>query len=87
MGDFDIIFSTYNTVTTEFARGIGRLYSIRWFRIVLDEGITLCSHNLIGSEKYRKYADSLDSQPSGYGIKVRNNTELLPHYRLLSAGP
>jgi SNF2 family DNA or RNA helicase len=36
--DFDIIFTTYATVATEFRRGSNALHNINWFRIVLDEG-------------------------------------------------
>lgn len=36
--EFDIIFTTYATVTSEFCRGLSVLHQIRWFRIVLDEG-------------------------------------------------
>ncbi len=36
--DFDIIFTTYATIATEFRRGSNVIHNIDWFRIVLDEG-------------------------------------------------
>ena len=40
--DFDIVLTTYGTVTTEFRKTYNRgrevLYYLRWFRIILDEG-------------------------------------------------
>ena len=37
--DFDIVFTTYNTLSIEFARGGSPLFSAEWFRVILDEGI------------------------------------------------
>lgn len=36
--EFDIIFTTYATLTAGFCRGDSILHQIRWFRLVLDEG-------------------------------------------------
>lgn len=38
LSEFDIVFTTYATVTSEFCRGLSILHQIKWFRIVLDEG-------------------------------------------------
>lgn len=36
----DIVFTTYATVAAELRGGRGVLRCVRWFRIVLDEGLT-----------------------------------------------
>lgn len=36
--EFDLIFTTYATLTAEFCRGDSILHQIKWFRLVLDEG-------------------------------------------------
>ena len=40
LAKFDIIFTTYATVFTEFQKwkGEGALFARNWFRIILDEG-------------------------------------------------
>ncbi|KAL4753670.1 SNF2 family N-terminal domain-containing protein [Aspergillus terricola var. indicus] len=37
----DVVLSTYATVSAEFRAGAGRLHTVRWFRIVLDEAHTI----------------------------------------------
>lgn len=36
--EWDVVFSTYATLTSEPDTDIGILDSVEWFRIVLDEG-------------------------------------------------
>jgi SWI/SNF-related matrix-associated actin-dependent regulator of chromatin subfamily A3 len=35
---FDVVLTTYGTLTAEFCRGTNLLHGINWFRVVLDEG-------------------------------------------------
>jgi SNF2 family DNA or RNA helicase len=35
----DVIITTYGTVMAEERRGIGPLHRIKWYRLVLDEGM------------------------------------------------
>lgn len=43
--DFDIVLTTYGTITTEYRKSYHRgrevLYFLEWFRIILDEGLCL----------------------------------------------
>ncbi|KAH8687414.1 SNF2 family N-terminal domain-containing protein [Tricladium varicosporioides] len=45
--NFDIVFTTYATVATEFRRGSNILHNINWFRIVLDEAHEIRHQNTL----------------------------------------
>ena len=38
--DFDIVLTTYSTLVVDFFKGLGVLHRVRWFRVVLDEGMS-----------------------------------------------
>jgi SNF2 family DNA or RNA helicase len=46
--DYDLVLSTYGTVSREFASGNSQLYEAQWFRLVLDEGEQLNSDLTVG---------------------------------------
>jgi SNF2 family DNA or RNA helicase len=46
--DYDLVLSTYGTVSREFASGNSQLYAAQWFRLVLDEGEQLNSDLTVG---------------------------------------
>jgi SWI/SNF-related matrix-associated actin-dependent regulator of chromatin subfamily A3 len=37
--DFDIVLTTYATLAAEFCSGNNVLHHLKWFRVVLDEGM------------------------------------------------
>jgi SNF2 family DNA or RNA helicase len=39
--DFDIVLTTYSTLVGDFSKDPGVLHQVQWFRVVLDEGMTL----------------------------------------------
>jgi SWI/SNF-related matrix-associated actin-dependent regulator of chromatin subfamily A3 len=39
---YDIIFTTYGTVAADYWRKRSLLHEIQWYRIVLDEGLSVC---------------------------------------------
>ena len=41
--EYDVILTTYATLTAEFRSGDSILHQAEWFRLVLDEGMTACS--------------------------------------------
>lgn len=46
LSDYDIVFTTYATLSAEFSRSDSPLHGAFWFRIVLDEGIFFSSFYL-----------------------------------------
>lgn len=36
---YDVVISTYATVTSDFSRGGGVLSKFSWYRLILDEGL------------------------------------------------
>ena|SRR5947207_12923742 len=41
---FDVILTTYSTLTTDFCRRSSILHQINWFRLILDESIQIYTH-------------------------------------------
>jgi len=37
--DFDIVFTTYHTISASMNHSDTKIFHIEWFRIVLDEGV------------------------------------------------
>lgn len=51
--DFDIILTTYATVSSEHSKDLSPLQNIDWFRIVLDEGL-IWAYTLIEYKRTNK---------------------------------
>ena len=51
--DYDIVLSTYATVSSDFKRESGLLHAVSWFRLILDEGNRSALGVLLIFAKYR----------------------------------
>jgi SWI/SNF-related matrix-associated actin-dependent regulator of chromatin subfamily A3 len=49
--DYDIVLTTYATVSAENRQGSSPLQQIEWFRVVLDEGMSLPLRELIATDQ------------------------------------
>lgn len=47
--DKDVVLTTYDTVDSDFMKGESILYKVSWYRIVLDEGVSMCWETVKGS--------------------------------------
>ena len=60
----EVVLTTYETVSADFARGDSVLYKVAWFRIVLDEGKCKNALHIEASLMRFQHTTSVDSRRS-----------------------
>ena len=79
--EHDVILTTYATLASGFKKRTSLLQQIRWFRVVLDEGMT-SALQVFGSSE----AEILILQPMQYATTPQNNSEPSTPFILSAAG-
>jgi len=68
--EYDVLITTYGTVTAEYRKPRNVLFNLRWFRLMLDEGISAMLSNIL-----RSCADHI-GQHISYGHIGHDNAKL-----------
>lgn len=77
---YHIVLSTYGTVAADFSRGGGVLYNVKWYRLVLDEGI-----NMFG-DWFIEWPKAKSKQRTSFVTGRLSNLKLSQHSTELFAG-
>lgn len=85
MKKFDIVLTTYNTLSSEAKNG-GTLLNVGWYRVILDEGHTIKNHKTATA----KAVFELNAQNRWFltGTPIQNGAEdLYSYFKFLNVSP